>query len=135
MAYYSTLTIKFFDGLDFVTLQGDSQRSTSVPQAQYHHLRCLHHIDAISAIFTLQPHMSSDAEDPLLHLVPTLPFDILVILRQFLLVFTKPHGLPPSRSHDHAIPLLPNVPPVKVRPYWYPFSYKTEIEKIVCELL
>nr|KYP73578.1 hypothetical protein KK1_006221 [Cajanus cajan] len=30
VADYSTLTIKFFDGSEFVTLQGDSQRSTSV---------------------------------------------------------------------------------------------------------
>jgi hypothetical protein len=57
------------------------------------------------------------------------------ILREFAEVFQEPKGLPPSRSHDHSIPLIPGAQPVSVRPYRYPFYQKEEIEKIVRELL
>jgi hypothetical protein len=35
-------------------------------------------------------------------------------------VFGEPHGLPPSRSRDHSITLIPRKPPVVIRPYRYP---------------
>lgn len=50
-------------------------------------------------------------------------------------VFEEPKGLPPTRTHDHKIVLKEGIPPVSVRPYRYPFVQKTEIEKIVRELL
>ncbi|XP_027343265.1 uncharacterized protein LOC113855835 [Abrus precatorius] len=135
VADYCQLIINFFDGSVFVTLQGDSNLSPSATQAQYHLLRRLHQTDVISTVFTLHSQMSSDAEDPFVDLVPTPPSDVVDILRQYVSVFHKPRGLPLPQSHDHAISLLPDVPPVKVRPYRYPFSYKAEIEKIVGELL
>ncbi|KAG9450237.1 hypothetical protein H6P81_010202 [Aristolochia fimbriata] len=46
-----------------------------------------------------------------------------------------PAGLPPARSHDHQITLLPNTPTVNVRPYRYPHAHKTEIETVVREML
>jgi hypothetical protein len=57
------------------------------------------------------------------------------LLQQFEDVFQEPKGLPPPRSHDHAIPLQEGVQPVSVRPYRYPFYQKEEIEKIVKDLL
>ena len=135
VADYSTLTIKFFDGSVFVTLWGDSPNLPSASQAHYHHLRRLHHTNVIFAVFTLHPLLSTDVKDLLVDLLPPPPSDMLALLRKYISVFHKPHGLPPSRSHDHAIPLLPGVSPMKVRPYRYPFSYKTEIEKIVSDLL
>jgi hypothetical protein len=50
-------------------------------------------------------------------------------------VFAEPTGLPPHRSHDHAIPLVEGPGPMSVRPYRYPFYQKGEIEKIVKDLL
>jgi hypothetical protein len=51
-------------------------------------------------------------------------------------VFSTPHGLPPSHGvHDHSIPLVPRSLPPNIRPYCHPFSPKTEIEKMVEELL
>jgi hypothetical protein len=50
-------------------------------------------------------------------------------------VFEEPKGLPPTRSHDHRILLKEDSTPVCVRPYRYPYFQKTEIEKIVRELL
>eukprot|EP00253_Pinus_taeda_P026265 PITA_26265 len=58
------------------------------------------------------------------------------ILNNQLLVFNKPHEIPPSRGeHDHSISLVPRTQPPNVRPYRYPFTQKNEIEKIIKELL
>lgn len=56
------------------------------------------------------------------------------ILKTYEDVFYEPKGLPPTRSHDHSIPLK-GVQHVPMRPYHYPFYQKEEIEKIVKELL
>jgi hypothetical protein len=50
------------------------------------------------------------------------------LLADFDDVFDEPHGLPPSRSHDHSITLMPGKPPVVVRPYRYPALHKDELE-------
>lgn len=44
-------------------------------------------------------------------------------------------GLPPPRSHDHAIVLHDGTSPVKIRPYRYPFAQKTLIELMVNDML
>ena len=61
--------------------------------------------------------------------------DLAAIHDKFLHVFYTPTALPPNRSHDHRILLQPNSKPVSVRPYKYPYYKKTEIEKMVKELL
>ncbi|GJT60944.1 zinc finger, CCHC-type containing protein [Tanacetum coccineum] len=43
--------------------------------------------------------------------------------------------LPPKRTHDHKIPLMPNTPPVNIRPYKHPPSQKYVVELMVKELL
>ena len=63
------------------------------------------------------------------------PLDLLVILQWFASVFEIPKGLPPPRSHDHSIPLQEGVTAIKVRPYRYPFSQKTQIEDMVADML
>ncbi|GKE21658.1 transposon ty3-I gag-pol polyprotein [Tanacetum coccineum] len=47
----------------------------------------------------------------------------------------RPIGLPPPRLLDHHIPLVPNTTPVSVKPYRYPHYQKSEIEKLVGEML
>jgi len=64
-----------------------------------------------------------------------LPPDLEQILSQYSHIFDEPTNLPPTRSHDHRIPLLPNQPPVNTRPYRYPHYQKNEIEKLVKEFL
>ncbi|KAD5961194.1 hypothetical protein E3N88_12667 [Mikania micrantha] len=56
------------------------------------------------------------------------------LLQQFERLFCASTGLPPSRNHDHRIPLI-NDQPVAVRPYRYPHIQKNEIERQVQELL
>lgn len=70
------------------------------------------------------------------HQPPTkMSLELQSLLEEFHTLFSTPRELPPSRSHDHAIPLLPNKPPVSVRPYRYPYYQKTEIERMVKEFL
>ncbi|GJR01060.1 putative mitochondrial protein [Tanacetum coccineum] len=57
------------------------------------------------------------------------------VLTQFDEVFKVPKDLPPQRSHDHQIPLMPNTPPINVRPYRHPPNQKDAIEGMVKELM
>lgn len=61
--------------------------------------------------------------------------EVANLLQQFAAVFEEPVGLPPPRVFDHQIVLKEGTPPVSVRPYRYPHYQKTEIEKIVKDLL
>ncbi|XP_027348137.1 uncharacterized protein LOC113859608 [Abrus precatorius] len=66
---------------------------------------------------------------------PNLPPDLLSVLHQFASVFHLPKGLPLAHPQDHAIPLQDGVTAVKVKPYRYPFAQKTEIERMVNDML
>lgn len=57
------------------------------------------------------------------------------VLSPFQDLFVEPTGLPPSRTHDHRIPLMLGSQPVLVRPYHYPHFQKAEIEKLISEML
>jgi hypothetical protein len=57
------------------------------------------------------------------------------LLLEYQDVFAEPKGLPPHKTHDHAIPLVEGAGPVSERPYRYPFYQKGEIEKIVKDFL
>ena len=61
--------------------------------------------------------------------------EVKEVLAQFDEVFDVPTELPPKRSHDHHIPLMPNTPPINVRPYRHPPNQKAAIEAMVKELL
>ncbi|KAD4585120.1 hypothetical protein E3N88_22721 [Mikania micrantha] len=63
--------------------------------------------------------------------LPCIPASLQPIVTQYTAVFEEPQNLPPIRSQDHSIPLLPNSTPPNIRPYRYPHSQKTEIEKQV----
>ncbi|KAH9311029.1 hypothetical protein KI387_026064, partial [Taxus chinensis] len=62
--------------------------------------------------------------------------DIQKIVDAHSFVFDAiPKGLPPVRDHDHAIQLIPGSQTPNIRPYKYPYSQKSEIEKMVQEML
>jgi len=61
--------------------------------------------------------------------------DVQLLLHQYADVFMDPQTLPPPRSYDHAIPLIPDVVPINSRPYHYSPQHKTEIENQVKQLL
>lgn len=57
------------------------------------------------------------------------------ILQEYQDVFSEPTSLPPPRSFDDHITLKPNFEPPNQRPYRYPFVQKSEIERLIKEML
>jgi hypothetical protein len=57
------------------------------------------------------------------------------VLQAFAEVFDEPQGLPPHRSADHEIPLLPGSKPPNIRPYRMSYNQKNTIEKTIAQLL
>jgi hypothetical protein len=57
------------------------------------------------------------------------------LLSEHEVFFVEPRELPPPCSHDHRIILQKGSGPVSVKPYWYPFHQKTEIEEQVKDML
>ena len=50
-------------------------------------------------------------------------------------MFETPKGLPPIHDHDHAIHLILGSVPPNIRPYRYPYFQKSEIERMIAEML
>jgi hypothetical protein len=63
------------------------------------------------------------------HTVTATPTLLDELLASFADTFAEPHGLPPHRSRDHSITLVPGAQPVTVRPYRYPARHKDELER------
>ena len=64
-----------------------------------------------------------------------IPLSIQKVIDQFQSAFALTVGLPPPKSHDHAIVLHPGTSPINVRPCCYPQVRKAEIERLVREIL
>ena len=67
--------------------------------------------------------------------VGVMPNEIRRVMQEFSAVFQAPTGLPPRRDYDHSIVLKEGAAISNIRPYRYPYYHKTEIEKIVNEML
>lgn len=61
--------------------------------------------------------------------------EYLRILQDFPLVTNPIQGLPPQRARDHAIVIREGAHPANIRPYRYGYHQKTEIEKMVRDML
>jgi len=61
--------------------------------------------------------------------------DFQNILKNHSKVIETPKGLPPIRDHDHAIHLIPGSVPPNIKPYRYPYAQRSEIERMVVEML
>jgi len=109
---YSKLTLKFYKDKQFVTLHGDKY--------QFNHLRRMHNTHAIAEVFTLQCQQKEVFLDSCLELPDQMPIELVQLLHNYSTIFATPTTLPPSRSHNHVIPLMKDAKPVKVRPYRYP---------------
>ena len=67
---------------------------------------------------------------------PYIPLDIEGIIDKHSNVFEYiPKGIPPTRNHDHDIHLILGSVPPNIRPYKYPYAHKSEIERMVEEML
>jgi hypothetical protein len=56
------------------------------------------------------------------------PSPIAAILKDFEEVLHEPKGLPPSRAHDHVIPLHEGTQPVSIRPYRYSYFRRKKLK-------
>ncbi|XP_043725460.1 uncharacterized protein LOC122672017 [Telopea speciosissima] len=125
--YYQNLTLEFVsDGMRII-LKGETPQSQ--PPLQYQHLRRIVDTGSYVAMFQLEVQYAA---------APSLQCDnpaLQQLLESFASVFEIPHGLPPHRVQDHAIPLQPGSLPVNVKPYCYPHFQKTEIERLVGSML
>lgn len=79
-----------------------------------------------------QPSPSSSSSH--LHESP-LPPQITSIITQFPEIFHEPDKLPPTRTIQHHIHLVPNTNPVNVKSYRYPHFQKTKLEQQVSSML
>ncbi|KAJ0940339.1 putative nucleotidyltransferase, Ribonuclease H [Helianthus annuus] len=122
---YATSVFQFTLAGKQVTWQGDKP---VVQGIQFNGFRQLVQSDGVSQMF----HLSLLPPD---NTPPTYPPELQAILSKFTMVFDPPTGLPPARSQDHHIDLLPNSTPVSVRPYRYPHFQKQEIERLVQDML
>ena len=75
--------------------------------------------------------ISKDKEDQVSSRRP----EIHTLLDTYRDVFSDHKTLPPSRTYDHTIPLIPRVVPVNSKPYRYSPQHKDEIERQVQEML
>lgn len=66
---------------------------------------------------------------------PKVSSEIEALLKQFPEVCQPTVGLPPPRSRDHAIIIKEGEQPPNIRPYRYPHYQKSEIEKLVKEMM
>jgi hypothetical protein len=66
---------------------------------------------------------------------PSIPPSVQQLVDHNKALFQEPTSLPPQRPFDHAIPLVPRVKPVNLKPYRYIPTQKDEIERQVKEML
>jgi hypothetical protein len=57
------------------------------------------------------------------------------MLQEFTDIFAEPTGMPPPRTRDHSITLIPDSSPVAVRSYRYPAAHKDELERQCAAML
>nr|GEY15474.1 hypothetical protein [Tanacetum cinerariifolium] len=86
----------------------------------------------------------SSKEDKMLCIYPNTLFSmehtfnepqITELLDSYQDIFEVSSTLPPKRAQDHRIPLLPNTPPINIRPYKHPSNQKDAVEAMVKELM
>ncbi|CAJ2659203.1 unnamed protein product [Trifolium pratense] len=133
VADYSSLKLKFFLKDKFVTLSGEAM-PRPIP-AQFHHFKRLVNTDSIAECFTVQWLKSSESDDVFKDLPTNIEPEIAMLLYTYKSLFQPPTALPPSRAHNHTIPLMEGTNPVKVKPYRYPHSQKAQIEIMIQDML
>ena len=111
-----------------ITLKGIRDCTASCPPFKPHKLKGMLRKGAVTQLVQLT---SVPAESTL----PAIPPTVQKLVDTHASLFTPPTELPPSRTGDHNIVLLPGVKPVNVKPYRYSPSQKDEIERQVKEML
>jgi len=130
---YKECFLTFYINGELITLHGETSNLPSL--AQFHQLTRLQATNSIAKLYAIQIQTPEVSTHHLLELPTSMEPELAMTIHQYKNIFEKPHGLPPIRSHDHTIPLMSGSVLVKVRPYPYPHSQKTDIEHINAEML
>ncbi|XP_058777144.1 uncharacterized protein LOC131651501 [Vicia villosa] len=143
LADFSIPKISFTYNQKEVTITGEPKTTPS--HSSYQQFCHLLHTDSIASIHLLlyhpnnvspsNPDFTANLTSALDFPQPTLPREIQTVLENHSTIFQTPKGLPPSRMHDHHIPLKPNSTPVNVKPYRYPHSQKEAMTAIISDML
>ncbi|GKF64670.1 hypothetical protein Tco_0188118 [Tanacetum coccineum] len=130
---YATQTMEFTILNTTYSLKGDA--SLRMKKISLHQMQALLDQDKVYGVYEIHSLAKAvDAEE-------MRPGDMalenaeLTSLERFDSLFQVPTTLPPHRSIDHRIHLLPDTKPVNVRPYRYPHYQKGKMEKLVTEML
>ncbi|KAK9070431.1 hypothetical protein SSX86_010833 [Deinandra increscens subsp. villosa] len=112
------------------TLTGDPLAQPVSPSS----LSTLLRHKSIASLHTIlyQPPPSSSTTSP--QLLQEDPH-ITTLITAYPQLFEETHTLPPSRPHDHHIPLLDDSKPVNVKPYRYPHYQKKVMTNLIEEML
>lgn len=131
---YSHLTMSFVYHGQPITIQGGITPGPS--EITHGQVKYLMSTQRVATLFHIQLQESGPVTSDTLILPPPLHR----LLDKYSHFFQTPTLLPPSRPTDHTIHLEPNLKPVNVRPYRYPYYQKQEIERQVedmpwCQLI
>lgn len=141
LAYFSIPKISFTYNNNDITIIGDNQTLISLSSNNnFCHLLQTYSIASIHLLLyqLAQDQNESFQTNPpnILYTIPnTLPPIISHIIKSHSSIFNKPKSLPPTRPHDHHIPILPNTALVNVMPYLYPHSQKDAMTNLIQEML
>jgi hypothetical protein len=121
---YKLKTIQFAHQGQIIKLQGVVDNTATCTPLSVHKLSGLLKTGAVSHCIQMKVlaiSAISDTESGTLHTTSeeALPAGVSEVLGQFAHLFAEPTRLPPSRTIDHKISLVPGAQPVKVRPYKY----------------
>ena len=130
---FATLTMSFTYLGRPLTLFADVPPKPSLASA--HQLKRLANTHSISALFHITPLPAHSPPLPSDQHPQPLPEPITAVLTRYSSIFSEPTQLPPPRTIQHHIHLLPTASPVNVRPYRYPHYQKAEIESQITAML
>lgn len=130
MFNFNTLTLSFSVGKDKIMLKGTSDgHQNSVAMITAVSLQEAWRKEQLSLLAYVCAIQGQELNNP------QHPPQIQQVLHTFEDVFNEPKTLPPQRDFDHKIPVKVGSEPFTIRPYRYPHIQKTEIKKIVKEML
>ncbi|GKB94316.1 ty3-gypsy retrotransposon protein [Tanacetum coccineum] len=129
VADFSIPQISFQHKGSNITLSGEPLSSLVSPSTIHH----LMQKEAVASMHTLIFQHTSPSETPIFNTHPD-PH-IQTLLTAYSNLFDPPASLPPPRTHDHHIPLLPNTPPINVCPYRYPHYQKQIMTDLISDML
>nr|GMC90855.1 Transposon Ty3-G Gag-Pol polyprotein [Ipomoea batatas] len=137
---YAQLSMEFLWNGQPICLKGDHARS--LQQITFNQLQAItesKNVEELYELFYIASTENKELPDTTLsmefELPQGIPNEAAELILSFSTIFQPPRDLPPHRDLDHRIHLLPGSKPVNVRPYRYPHFQKSEIDKLVKDML